>query len=207
MGFPTERPARSDGQPKRWLTIIKPHIGSFEATFDMADEDLVVTVIGDAGGKGIVRVTLDGTGGLRHHGEAGDALGGPPEDVFVRPLPQVQGPDPQGGTVRSDEPRGEESMEETQGPARQVHNGQASQEAAERAHARQSRSEEIRRRGVALRQACERAVRGMQALQRAFEAGRDKVTVQAHHDDYSRPLEVRWLCEEHHRPPWVVDRG
>jgi len=22
---------------------------------------------------------------------------------------------------------------------------------------------------------------------------------QAHHDDYTRPLEVRWLCETHHR--------
>lgn len=33
------------------------------------------------------------------------------------------------------------------------------------------------------------------------------VKVEAHHDDYSKPLEVRWVCTEHHRPPWVVDRG
>jgi len=34
-----------------------------------------------------------------------------------------------------------------------------------------------------------------------------KVRVEAHHDRYDRPLEVRWLCGEHHRPPWVADRG
>ena len=33
------------------------------------------------------------------------------------------------------------------------------------------------------------------------------VAVQGHHDDYTRPLEVRWLCTTHHRPPWTTDRG
>lgn len=34
--------------------------------------------------------------------------------------------------------------------------------------------------------------------------------VQAHHDDYSKPLEVRWLCTSHHREEhdgWPVGRG
>lgn len=34
-----------------------------------------------------------------------------------------------------------------------------------------------------------------------------KVRVEAHHPSYDKPLEVRWYCGSHHRPPWVIDRG
>lgn len=31
-------------------------------------------------------------------------------------------------------------------------------------------------------------------------------TVHAHHDDYSKPLDVRWLCPQHHRE-WHQENG
>lgn len=36
------------------------------------------------------------------------------------------------------------------------------------------------------------------------ECGAEKTD--AHHDDYAKPLEVRWLCRSHHRQ-WHVDNG
>lgn len=49
--------------------------------------------------------------------------------------------------------------------------------------------------------AAHRAVR--QAIRNGFLARRPceicrEPSSQAHHDDYSRPLKVRWLCKEHH---------
>lgn len=59
------------------------------------------------------------------------------------------------------------------------------------------------RAGRVVRQPCEvcRVVHGDQRPDGSI------VKVEAHHDDYSKPLEVRWVCTVHHRPPWVVDRG
>ena len=31
-------------------------------------------------------------------------------------------------------------------------------------------------------------------------------TAEAHHDDYARPLEVRWLCRKHHRAAHAKER-
>lgn len=33
------------------------------------------------------------------------------------------------------------------------------------------------------------------------------LTVEAHHDDYAKPLDVRWLCREHHREHHAKARG
>lgn len=53
------------------------------------------------------------------------------------------------------------------------------------------------------------------AVGRALRTGRLKrgrcevcksLRVHAHHDDYLKPLEVRWLCAEHHRK-WHLEHG
>jgi len=54
-----------------------------------------------------------------------------------------------------------------------------------------------------------------QKLRRAVKSGRvDKhpcevcgdVKVHGHHDDYSKPLSVRWLCHKHHREHHLKER-
>lgn len=58
--FPERATGAQRESASTWLTIIEPHIGSFQASFALDDQDLEVTVRGDAGGKGVVRVTPDG---------------------------------------------------------------------------------------------------------------------------------------------------
>lgn len=43
-------------------------------------------------------------------------------------------------------------------------------------------------------------VRAGRLTKGACEVGVDCLgEIQAHHDDYSRPLDIRWLCRRHHR--------
>ena len=43
------------------------------------------------------------------------------------------------------------------------------------------------------------AVRGRKLFKEPCEVCHDTERVHAHHDDYSKPLNVRWLCPAHHR--------
>lgn len=50
----------------------------------------------------------------------------------------------------------------------------------------------------AAHKAVEKALRNGKLERQPCECGCDR-KVQAHHDDYFKPLEVRWLCHEAHR--------
>jgi hypothetical protein len=72
----------------------------------------------------------------------------------------------------------------------------------EKSAARKSVAQALRS-GTLVREPCE--VCGLSHGHTRLDGTR--VHVEAHHDDYDQPLEVRWLCGDHHRPPWVPDRG
>lgn len=50
------------------------------------------------------------------------------------------------------------------------------------------------------------AVRDGKLVRQDCEACGSSKYVHAHHDDYNKPLEVRWLCAAHHRQ-WHVANG
>jgi hypothetical protein len=57
------------------------------------------------------------------------------------------------------------------------------------------------RAGVIARQPCE--VCGKEGSE-VMQNGQRRGIVQMHHDDYNKPLDVRWLCRKHHRS-WHAD--
>lgn len=57
-------------------------------------------------------------------------------------------------------------------------------------------SEEARRRGICRAYANVYLQRGKLTKQTCEVCGNPKVRMR--HDDYSKPLQVRWLCDEHH---------
>jgi hypothetical protein len=70
---------------------------------------------------------------------------------------------------------------------------------------RERHNENVRRSGeryperVAARAELNKAVRRGEVVRGPCEVGHEcSGRVEAHHDDYSKPLEVRWLCRKHH---------
>ncbi len=68
-----------------------------------------------------------------------------------------------------------------------------------RARAREREKEPRRRLLKRARTAVSNAIRDGRLERGACEVGEDcSGPIHAHHDDYSKPLEVRWLCKRHH---------
>jgi len=64
------------------------------------------------------------------------------------------------------------------------------------------REERLRLQGTAkhrARKAAANAVRDGRLTRQPCEVCGRTETVEAHHDDYTKPLDVRWLCRPHHR--------
>ena len=52
---------------------------------------------------------------------------------------------------------------------------------------------------VKARKMVHEAVQSGKLVREPCEVCGSEEDVQAHHEDYSKPLDVRWLCPEHHR--------
>ena len=51
---------------------------------------------------------------------------------------------------------------------------------------------------IAARTAVRHALASGRLVKRPCEVCGTRVNVHAHHDDYAKPLDVRWLCRPHH---------
>lgn len=66
-------------------------------------------------------------------------------------------------------------------------------------HARRRITDEQKAK-IAARLVVTHAIESGRLLRGDCEVGVDcEGRIEAHHDDYSRPLDVRWLCRKHHR--------
>ena len=50
------------------------------------------------------------------------------------------------------------------------------------------------------------AIRTKQLFRGSCEVCKTEKNIHAHHDDYAKPLNVRWLCAEHHKK-WHTENG
>ena len=69
---------------------------------------------------------------------------------------------------------------------------------AQRAAERDKRDDALRRKKIAAQRAVQAAVRAGRLHRGPCEVCGTTENIHGHHGDYSKPLEVRWLCGEHH---------
>jgi len=82
--------------------------------------------------------------------------------------------------------------------------GVASDEAQRKASQKWARSHRAVRHAHAVVQYAERS--GELSRPEVCEACRKRVPVEAHHEDYAKPLDVRWLCKKCHAKTWRKER-
>ena len=59
-------------------------------------------------------------------------------------------------------------------------------------------SKELRKQRQAVRNITNAAIRAGYLMRQPCEICHTSVNIEAHHDDYAKPLDVRWLCKLHH---------
>lgn len=89
---------------------------------------------------------------------------------------------------------------------RKVHGWQRPTPEQEARRYQQDRADPMKHQRWKARSKARRAIRGGKLQRQPCEVcGAERV--EAHHDDYSQPLNVRWLCPTHHREHHVSERA